>query len=385
MKIAHCCLANFYNDNYEYQENILPRMHKLQGHDVIIIASTEVFVDKLRLGYQAANNYINEDGIPVHRLPYKRYIPARLVHKLRLYDGLYNELCQFKPDLIFLHDAQFLSVSAVVKYIKEHPDVKINVDGHSDFGNSARGFISRRILHGIIYKYCMKRIEPYVSHFFGTLPNRVDFFREVYDLPEKKLKLLTMGADDEKVKYARESNQRDEIRRKFGIADDAFLIVSGGKFSKDKHDILKVMDAVHLLSKTTDVRLLIFGSLSDEEDFKAKFNDKCDGRIVIYAGWIKGKESYNYFEASDLVMFAGYHSVLWEQAAGQGKPCLVRYITGQTHIDHGGNCLFIRNFTTADIQSLIKEAINNYKSISKVASESAHYFSYNEIAKRALE
>ena len=37
MKIIHCCLAAFYIDNFSYQENILPKIHKLQGNDVFII------------------------------------------------------------------------------------------------------------------------------------------------------------------------------------------------------------------------------------------------------------------------------------------------------------------------------------------------------------
>ena len=41
-------------------------MHKLQGHDVMIMASTETYVDNLHLGYVKPSEYLNEDGIPVH-------------------------------------------------------------------------------------------------------------------------------------------------------------------------------------------------------------------------------------------------------------------------------------------------------------------------------
>ena len=50
MRILHMCLAAFYIDKYSYQENILPRMHKKQGHEVQIIASVETFVDDVNLG-----------------------------------------------------------------------------------------------------------------------------------------------------------------------------------------------------------------------------------------------------------------------------------------------------------------------------------------------
>ena len=101
MRVLHCCLAAFYIDNYGYQENILPRMHKLQGHDVMIIASTETYVDKVHLGYTVPGNYINENGIPVHRIPNNRFVPHKFAVKLRYYTGLYEELRLFKPDFIF--------------------------------------------------------------------------------------------------------------------------------------------------------------------------------------------------------------------------------------------------------------------------------------------
>ena len=101
MRIVHCCLAAFYIDNYGYQENILPRMHKLQGHDVLILASTETYVDKVHIGYVEPKEYINEDGIPVHRIPYNSFLPHRIMQKLRCYKGVYNELDKFNPDFIF--------------------------------------------------------------------------------------------------------------------------------------------------------------------------------------------------------------------------------------------------------------------------------------------
>ena len=49
MKVLHCCLAAFYIDDYGYQENILPKMHKIQGHQVKIVSSTETYIDNQTL------------------------------------------------------------------------------------------------------------------------------------------------------------------------------------------------------------------------------------------------------------------------------------------------------------------------------------------------
>ena len=175
------------------------------------------------------------------------------------------------------------------------------------------------------------------------------------------------------------------IRDKYGIKKDEFLIVTGGKFNKKKGEVLNLLKAVRELDRKYKVRLLIFGSL-EEGDFRHAFDTLCDNDIIQYVGWIKGDQSYDYFEASDIVVFPGLHSVLWEQAVGQGKPCIFNYMEGFTHVDIGGNCLFIDN--KDDVQELknkIIESIMNYDSIYKSSSSKGmSYFSHLDIAKRAI-
>lgn len=385
MRVLHCCLAAFYIDNYGYQENILPRMHKIQGHEVMILASTETYLDKVHLGYVEAKEYINEDGIPVHRIPYKGFYPHKVKTKLRIYKGVYEELERFKPDFIFLHDVQFLSIKEVAKYVKANPDVKVNADCHADYRNSARSFLSKFVLHGLLYKKCVKQIMPYVGHFYGTLPARVDFLKEAYGTPPERTELLVMGADDQYVQEAKKTHQRELIRNKYNISEDDILVVAGGKFNSWKKWILDVMDAISELSKTNSIKLLVFGSVMETDGFKQEFDKRCDGKSIQYVGWIKGTESYNYFEASDLVIFAGLHSVLWEQAVGQGKPCIFSYLEGFTHIDLGGNCRFIKSSDMKEIESAIRDCINDYPTMLNIAQEKGlKAFSYSEIARRAL-
>lgn len=385
MKILHCCLSAFYIDNYGYQENILPKMHKLQNNNVMILASTETFIDNINLGYVSPKNYINEDGISVHRIPYKSWIPHKLARKLRLYKNVYNELDEFKPDIIFLHDAQFLSIGKIIKYLKNNRDVKLYVDGHTDFSNSARSFLSKFILHGIIYKWCVKKIIPYTEKFYGTLPARVDFFVNFYGTPKEKTELLVMGADDQYVQKVKETNQRELIRKKYNISEKTFLLVSGGKFDNVKMQILNVMEAIHQLSEKIKIKMLIFGSIMEGE-FKEKFNKLCDGENIQYIGWIKSIESYNYYEASDLVIFPGRHSVLWEQAVGLGKPCIFKYFNGHSHIDLDGNCKFIYDCTVDEIKNVIIQCIDDYSKMCKVAmTKGVKTFSYYEIAKRSIQ
>lgn len=384
MRVLHCCLAAFYNEGYGYQENILPRMHKKQGHEVKIIASTETFVDKMHLGYVSPVKFNNEDDIPVVRLPYVSMISRKLTTKLRIYKGLKEELYEFRPNVIFLHDAQFLSIRIIANYVRRNPKVRVYVDGHTDFGNSANGFASKYILHGLIYKWCIRQIEPFVIKFYGTLPARVTFFTDFYKTPKNKTELLVLGADDDCVKRVKERGERVRIRTKYGISDNTLLIVTGGKFDERKVSILNLMRAIHKLSEKIDIKLLVFGSVM-EGVFKENFEQLCDGKIIQYVGWINSSLTYDYFEASDLVVFTGSHSVLWEQAVGQGKPCVFNYYMQQTHIDLGGNCKFFNNLDEEDIVKVLEDAVRDYDEMKKIAeSKGIPFFSYNSIAARAI-
>lgn len=381
MRVVHICLASFFPDNYSYQENMLPKYHKQLGYDVEVIASLVTFdKDGKYADYSGPMEYTNEYGIPVIRLRYKN--PEKAFRKLRRYIGFQNALEKADPGILFIHGCQFLDIDVVVKYLKSHPNVKVFVDNHADFNNSAQNFLSKNILHKVIWKRCAHMIEPYTTKFYGVLPARVDFLKEVYDLPPEKCDLLVMGADDEAVEAALQPEVRINKRAEYGVSDGDFVIVTGGKIDHNKPQVLTLMKAVNELADN-HIKLVVFGSVSPE--LKEEF-DNSISETVKYVGWRKSEEIYSDFAAADLVAFPGLHSVLWEQAVGMGKPCVFKRIKGFDHIDLNGNCLFFDKDDAEEYKRVIKEAIQNIDSMKDVAEGiGKEVFSYKAIAKRALE
>lgn len=380
MKVLHCCLACFYIDNFTYQENILPRYHKTMGHDVMIVASTESFDQNGELTYVKSGQYNNEDDILVIRLPYVRYMLRKVSSKLRKYIGLKSVLESFEPDFIFIHDVQFLDISIIRKYAQKNK-VKIVADCHTDFSNSARSFVSRYLLHGIIYKYCAKQIEPYVSMFYGVLPARVDFLRQVYDLPYEKTELLVMGAEDEKANIAMRHSNILANRKLHNIDDEDFLIVFGGKIDKAKKQVLILMDAVNQIDDNK-IKLIIFGSIIP--DMKTIVEKKCSDR-VRYIGWATANQSYDYFGMADVACFPGRHSVYWEQVAGMGIPLIVKKWEGTTHVNVSGNVVFLDYDSIFEIKKAIMEVKSNYNMYKEKAIEAKNTFMYSKIAEKCIK
>ncbi|WNF37352.1 glycosyltransferase [Bacillaceae bacterium IKA-2] len=382
MKVLHVCLASFYIDNYSYQENMLPKYHKRLGLEVEIIASLVSFDENGKSCLlEEGSQYFNEYGIPVTRLEYKKSVVSK---KLRKYEGVYEAILKAKPNIIFIHGCQFLDIKEVIKYIKQNRNVKVYVDNHADFSNSAKTWLSKNVLHKVIWKKCAHMIEPYVTKFYGVLPARVDFLKNLYKLPKGKIELLLMGADDDKILEAKKENKKILIREKYGIKPNDFLIITGGKIDPPKQQTLYLMEAVQRITDV-NLKLLVFGSVT--LDLKEKLNSLVDGQKVQYIGWLNSEEVYEYFLASELGVFPGRHSVLWEQAVGTGLPCIFKHWDGTTHIDVGGNCQFLYDDSVEEIINSLTSVIEDnvvFNKMKKKALEGIDQFSYKEIAKKSI-
>ncbi len=383
MKIVHLCLGCFFPDGYSYQENMLPKYHKQMGHDVKVIASLATFDKDGKPAYaEKACVYNNEYGISVSRLDYKK--PVKVYRKLKRYVGTYEALETAKPDILFIHGCQFMDMDIVVKYLKQHKNVKVYVDNHADFSNSATNFISKNLLHKVLWKHSAHIIEPYTSKFYGVLPARVDFLKNVYKLPADKCELLVMGADDELVQAASDERIRHGIREKYNLAEDDFVVMTGGKIDAWKTQTLFLMEAVNQI-RNDKVKLIVFGSVTP--DLKQSVQTLCSDRVQ-YIGWIDAKDSYNYFAAADLVVFPGRHSVFWEQVAAQGIPMICKYWQGTTHVDLGGNLILLKEDGAEEIRKHIENLVTSPEDYNKMKSvavaKGRQMFSYKDIAKRAI-
>ena len=383
MKIVHICLCGAMTDGLTYQENIITKYHRRMGLDVTVIASQWAWNSSGKKVQVEQTNYVNSDGVKMIRLP---VLIGTVDNRLKKYKGLSRAVESEHPDILFIHDCQFLDILVLARYAKKHPEVKVYVDNHVDYSNGAHGWLSKNILHKGLWRYCAKRIEPYTTKFYGVLPARVDFLKELYRLPAGKCELLVMGADDEMVQKAAAPEVRQSMRKKYGITEDDFLIMTGGKIDAFKAQTLLLMQAVQSIPEKK-VKLIVFGSVIPE--LKEKVQLLADGNRIQYIGWIQAQESYQYFAAADLVVFPGRHSVFWEQVTGQGIPMLVKDWPGMHHVDIGVNVIFLQNDSADEIQQEIQSLLDcpkKYQRMKAVAAEQGmKTFSYAAIAQRAIE
>ena len=258
------------------------------------------------------------------------------------------------------------------------------VDQHADYYNTPIDCALVRLRYQIQYGYIAKQLSKYAVKFWGVTPWRVDYLQKVYGVKSEKTDLLVMGGDEKYVDWENRMVIRNDIRCKYSIPDDGFLIITGGKIDRAKN-IHLLMEAVVGL-KERKVFLLVFGNLIEEMEI---YCTPLIGENVKFVGWLDSKTVYPYFLAADLAVFPGTHSVLWEQAMSCGIPGIFKdWDGGFSHIDCGGNALLLKDISAdilaCEIAKLVKDT-QRYEEMKSVAENVARKeFSYIEIAKRAI-
>jgi len=385
VKIVHVCLVGGYTEGINYQENNLIKYQALDGHEVSLITTDHCYTEGEWGLCPTESDYINPDGVHIIRLPFALKLPYNINRQIGVFKDFVKTLESLCPDVLFVHCVQFQDLRKVAAYKRKHPEVTVYVDSHTDFSNSARNWFTRNTLYRFWWKPCAKAAEPYVEKFFGVMPARVDFLVNVFGISPEKVDLLVMGADDAAVERAEKPQVKEAVRDKFGIKQEDFLIVTGGKIDAFKTQTLLLMQAVKEISYD-NIKLLIFGSV--EEALKESLFSLCDGKKIQYIGWAKGEEPYEYFAAADLVVFPGRHSVYWEQVVAQGIPMICKYWDGTVHVDIGGNVEFLQEDAKDLIKQKLLEIVENPKKYFQMKaaanSEKRKDFLYKGISRRSI-
>jgi len=379
-RIVHVVLRDYIDEN-SYQEQTLSRKHKDLGYEVNVITS-QLYRDKnSKTAFHQAGEFCNKYGITVTVLACKaRNNLTGLFMDQTV--GLYDKLREIDPHIIFVHNFPYRDMRHIVRYAKEHPQVKVYADCHTDYYNSHYNTFTGR-LRAWFAKRQGHVLDKVAIKFWGTTPWRVDFLKSVYKIPASKVDLLIAGADENCIESVDRTEARRLVRSKYGIPQDAFLVVTGGKLDKRKQQNL-LMEAVKQLDDQ-NIWLLVFGSPA--ENMKSVIAPYEHVKNIIMTGWMPSEDTYELFIASDLAFFPGTHSVLWEEAAACSIPLVVKAWEGMSYINCSGNALLLNPVTVDSIIKTLKDLnlTELYREMLSKAKTCAQMFYLKGIALKAIE
>ena len=382
MIIVHIAPNAPFNEGWSYQENLLPKYQQKMGHDVTLITTNTMHQAGKKVTTDCCDIKL-QNGVRLIRRPVSRPTKRFSLFPSGSFMDVYDLLIQIRPDYVFFHGLVSVTIRQVVKYKKTiNPQCVIVQDNHQDFiiGMSTDGF--RNKLIRFYYRRLVQSTIDSVSIVYGVTPWRKQYAIDYFGVPDSKTDVLLMGADDEEMDMVHRNEHRHNIRSSYGIKEDEFVIVSGGKI-EDNKNIETLMEACGQLA---NVRLLLFGSV--DKKIESIFYQLLESYSnIVYVGWIEAKDCYKYFYAADLVCFPGRHSVLWEQACASKVPCLIKHFPGMEHVNVGGNTLLIDCISTESLSDCIASLhfTNKYKKMLSIArSNLTDVFLYSEIAKKSL-
>lgn len=371
-------LCELYIETLEYQENLLVKYYRKHGHEVTVITSTydnvfDYYNDKHDNSKPARIFY--DHGAKIIKLPFV----YNFLGKIKKYKDITPIVEDFRPDLLYVHDIM-PNMFQMLDYKKQHPHVKMIMDYHADYSNSANGWLSLNVLHKVIRKKLfMDPVRKHISRFFPIVPGSTKFLREVYGIPDSEMEVLALGADIDMVNEISVSPARNEIRSKLNIGQEDVVIFTGGKFTPVKKTHL-LLEAVNEIDRK-DLHVIVVGSADEaNQDYLKKLQDYVQANANIhFVGWLVNKAVYEHLSASDLAVFPASQSIVWQQALGSNLPLIVGD-TGEQSVSYLNEFNAITEFTKDEIT-----VPNIKKAILEVISSKSELQRRSELSRKTAE
>lgn len=377
-RIVHLCISQSYFDNWGYQENLIPEYQADLGHQVTVISTNKFYPHWLD---KASEDAILSKGarycignVKIIRLKVFRLFGTHIVFTY----NLYKTLMEVKPDIIFYHEMTNFSIIICAIYKLIHPKTVYFIDSHTDKRNSASTKISELFYFKFFLTIIHKVVALFVKNYYGVTPSRCRFLLSHYGISKKKMKFLPIGCD---TKLAEKLLGKNELRKKYNIPLDTFIIISGGKMGKFKGTEYLVEAVDKIVKKETNTKLILFGSYLEKET-EELVNAK---EWIIKFGWCERIKSLELLKLADIAVWPIHHTTLNEDSISVGTPLVIRKTSTTEHLIEN-NGIFLHNVGDVDeMICKITEIKGNIEYYKKGALVLAQKLSYKTIAETIIE
>lgn len=317
MKILHVIPGDNFTEGMTYKDNFLASLNKKSGHEVMILSSCKTWTETEIINTEPEDRIL-EDGVRLKRVKYKKILNHKISEKLRILEDTYKIVEEFNPDVIRVLNPHNLTIPIVAKYKKNNPNIKLYVDSHQEYFNSAIGFISYWIFHKLIINTMINKNIKYIDKMFYVQEGTKKFLQEMYNINEDKMEHFPMGG----IVFDEETKQevKEKLSKKLGIKEGEIVFIHSGKMypSKKTSHILEAFK----LNSNPNYRLLLIGSIPNEmKDLLIPLIES-DNRIN-FVGWKNGKELMEHLLVGDVYLQPGSASATIIQALCCGNSLVI--------------------------------------------------------------
>lgn len=213
--------------------------------------------------------------------------------------------------------------------------------------------------------------------------------------------VLYNGIDLDYFKKNIASNEREKIRKEYGINNDDFVVLFTGRLRPHK-GILELLKAFDIIDKK-NIKLLIVGEfLSESKEHsgnESDFEEQClriinENKNIIRTGNVSYEKIVKFYKISDIQVIPS----IWEEGAGlvaiegmaSGLPLIITNSGGMPEYT-GNECAIILERDSELINNIVKSILNLYSNIdlrlkmSKIGIERSNLFSKEQYYKEYMD
>lgn len=374
MRVAFVCVGSPFTPTMLYKENLFIRAAVESGHEVLVVASDRSYLSG-ELHRSNGPTTTTEEGYVLVRYPAPRGIPRRVNEKLRVFPQMLDDLLSFDPQLVYFNVPQIHGLRYVKKLRERNSKIRVVCHYSTTFDNSGAGVVSRRLLHGVIYRRWIARAGPHIDSSYYISPESEQFLTDVYRLPAEELELIPLPG--QVLNPVVRANCRVQFRQAHGIPEDEIVFLHSGKMNKQK----ETLALLRLFSDTsaTSARLLLAGSLSTEIKDEAERLILEDGRVT-HLGFLDGAQLTHALCAADLYLQPGSASQTAQTALCCGTPVVTRDLPIYRELITSGGVLIQ---SRAELRSVMNDALAHPDYLQRLSAE-AHALAADRLDYQAL-
>lgn len=290
--------------------NLMDELKK-SGHDVRVLSIS----NKMK-------SCKNGDVTLIRSMPIKVYNGTRMPTSYR--HKLIKELIEWKPDVIH-SQCEFFSFG-FARYISKKTGAPIVHTYHTMYEDYVGYvFLIKRFGRWVARKITKRLLENVDS---VIVPTEKVKNRHIENGVRCDFNIIPSGIDLERHKQRISSEERNQIRQRYGIAEDKTVLINLGRIATEKNINELIEYFARVSAKVPNALLMIVGDGPAREQLQKKVSDMNMSKKIIFTGMVPPAEVHKYYQSADIFVSASTsetQGLTYIEAAANSLPLLCRY------------------------------------------------------------
>ncbi|MCI8483532.1 MAG: glycosyltransferase family 4 protein [Lachnospiraceae bacterium] len=379
MKILHW--DEMFHPNFGYQINLLAKFQAKQGHEVVIYTAETPERHPIFKGLcsgdteQLDREYEQTNKVRIVRLPYFKVVSGRVIYQ----PGYLKKIKSEEPDILMVHTNDTLSAMNIAKHARYLNMPMI-------FDNHMLEMASQNSWRNVFRFYFRKRITPIIkrNRWIVIRTQDDDYVNRCLGIPEKLTPFISFGTDT----MLFEPNQqiRDEMRKKYDISEDAFVVVYTGKLDRAKNGKLLARAFREKISEKKEVVLIAVGTAVGEYGKEVEHIFKESKNRILRFPTQPYTELHKFYQAADLSVFPQQCSLSFYDAQSCALPVVSE--NNKVNVDRvsRGNGYCFQSGSVDSFRETVRRCVEMdteaYEAIRENARKNALQYDYEDVARQ---